>query len=78
MDSIHRAAVIMTSSGMKLKQPYRLIYPLETSATIDQDSARKEETARTCPEVSHTNTKRYPSRRCTRAAAQAAKEIIRS
>ena len=36
VDGVHRAAVIRTSLGRKLNRPYRMIYSLELTGTVDK------------------------------------------
>ena len=74
VDGVHRAAVIRTSSGRKLNRPYRMIYPLELTGTVDKSTPQPN-----CVDdidSGPTYTTEGLERRSTRAAAQAARGKI--
>ena len=84
-DGVHRAAVVITSTGRKLKRPYRLIYPLEGeygSGVVSNDAAsdfvqKSENKNISNRDISKKNiSNQTVSGRSTRAAANAAREKI--
>ena len=73
VDGVYRAAIIVTSSGKKLKRPYRLLYPLEGSNEVDYsplEVSNSNETRSNVPQGSDT-------KKNTRQAAQAAQQRIK-
>ena len=75
VDGVHRAAVIRTSSGKKLNRPYRMIYPLELTGTVDK-AIPHEPNCVDDIDSSPTDTTEVLGRRSTRTAAQAARGKI--
>ena len=73
VDGVHRAAVVMTSSGKRLKRPYRMIYPLEAGDVHNQAPSNDDVMAQIQPDTQSTGS---DVRRGTRAAAQIARKRI--
>ena len=84
VDKMHRAVNLVTSSGRKIKRPFRLIYPMEGS-NIEEDDSKcgTIESGRTTTEIEEENNKPDNSKllgkdeRTNRIAATIAKEKIR-
>ena len=69
---------MMTSSGRRLKRPYRMIYPLEAGAMSNQENSDKIISDDTASRLSGNTLPEVVGRKSTRAAATAAKERIRT
>ena len=70
--------MVVTGSGKRLKRPYRMIYPLEAGDIADELSHSTVSSAETNPASSHTNSTEYLRGRSSRAAAQTARDRLRS
>ena len=78
VDGVHQAAVVMTSSGKRLKRPYRMIYPLEAGTMSNQENSDKIISDDTASRLSGNTLPEVVGRKSTRAAATSAKERIRT
>ena len=90
VDGVHRAAVVVTSTGRRLKRPYRLIYPLEgengrglvsrsdnvADGVVDSSNNNKELINNNQELKTKNNSNQTVSCRSRRAAANAAREKI--
>ena len=78
VDGVQRAAVVRISSGKRLKRPYRLIYPLEKSSTMDTTAPDENTNAGLGKSEQDSNSADCSSKRSTRSAAKAARLKIAS